>query len=602
MTGGSLDPTLRHAQSRRRRRQDVDALGQADALAGLEPSTLLLTGLPRSGTTLSCALLNRLPNVLALSEPLMFGGLDTREEALATISGFLEGVRETALKDGVAPTKSDGDWMSDNFMEPPKPDGGLRKRSSTIRPMEIGKPLSPDFLLCIKEPGLFTALAEELANRYRLFALIRSPLSVLASWQTIDFPVQRGHLLGAERLDEDLRVRLGSIEDRLERQVELIAWFLSAYAKLPARRVLRYEDLILDPRSQLRPMVGRGRGVSQVDEHRITEQAPEDRYPGVDFQALARRLHRIAPLIERFYPGYGETLTEVMAGHRTALRYRGADGRGGKVNMFVAGVAKGGTTALASYLGRHPAIRMANRKEVHWFDQDELRPEADYERYHVCFRPPVEGATVIGEATPAYVYWPKTLERLKAYNPDARIIVLLRHPTFRAYSQWRMERARERETLDFSAAIRAERSRRLTMKPERVRRIFSYLERGQYGLQIAALLSHFPRSQCHFLRTDSLWSAPEQELRAIHDFLGVTPIGVGEAGRYVAPALEAIEAAIPLEDRVYLDQQFRDQIIMAQELSGLDLSDWLTADYLEPMGNPPVSPGAQGDFATPDPH
>ena len=39
--------------------------------------TLLLTGLPRSGTTLTGALLNRLPDVLAISESIVFGGLDT---------------------------------------------------------------------------------------------------------------------------------------------------------------------------------------------------------------------------------------------------------------------------------------------------------------------------------------------------------------------------------------------------------------------------------------------------------------------------------------------------------------------------------------------
>ena len=555
-------------------------------MAGLKANTLLLTGLPRSGTTLSCALLNRLPNVVALSEPLTFGGLDTAPEALATIAGFLEGVREAALKDGVAPTKSDGDWRSDNYMEPPRSEGGLRKRFSSVRPMEIGKPLSRDFLLCVKEPGLFTALAEKLANQYRLFALIRSPLSVLASWQTIDFPVQRGHLIGAERLDEDLRVRLGSIDDRLERQVELIAWFLSVYAKFPQRRVLRYEDLVLDPRSQLLPLVGRARGVSEAQDHRINEQAPEDRYPGVDFQELARRLQRIAPLIERFYPGYGETLAEVIARRRASLRYRGADGRGGKVNLFVAGVAKGGTTAVSAYLGSHPEIRMANRKEVHWFDRDDRGPDPDYEKYHACFRPPVEGAKFIGEATPAYIYWPQAIERLKAYNPEARIIVLLRHPTFRAYSQWRMERTRERETLDFSTAVRAERSRRLSMKPERVRRIFSYLDRGNYGRQIADLLSHFPRSQCHFLRTDRLWAAPGEALRKIQDFLGVASFGGGEPGRYWGRSSETGQPMMSMDDRTYLDEHFRDEIIQAQALTGLDLSDWLSPDYVEPMQVP----------------
>ncbi len=546
--------------------------------------TLLLTGLPRSGTTLTGALLNRLPDVLAISESIVFGGLDTPQEALRTISGFIQGVRETALKDGIAPTKTDGDWTSDNFVGPPKTDGGIRKRAGAVQALAIGKALSPDFLLCIKQPALFTALASELAKQYPLAAIIRSPLAVLASWQTVDFHIQDGRMPQAERLDPELGARLSSIENRLERQVELIGWFLSTYAKLPEPRVFRYEDLVLDPRSQLRPMIEGSRPVLQAAEHQIKQQAPEDRYPGLDFSELARRLQRIEPLIDRFYPDYGHTLAEAIAGRRARLRYSGADGRQAKVNLFVAGVEKGGTTALAAYLKRHPAIRMANRKEMHLFNKDEWYADiGDFESYHVWFRPPVRGARVIGEATPAYFFWPKALERLKAYNPDARLVVVLRNPTFRAYSQWRMERARGRETLDFSAAIRAETSRRLSMRPDRVLKRFSYGAWGRYGTHIERLLSLFPRDQCHFLRTDALWTAPDAELRAIHGFLGIEPLGLGQAGAYVSPTLGMAAGAMRPQDRAYLDELFREEIIKAQALTGLDLSDWLTPDYAEPM-------------------
>ncbi len=552
--------------------------------------TLLLTGVPRSGTTLTGALLNRLPDVLAISESIVFGGLDTRPEALRTISGFVQGVREAALRDGIAPTKTDGDWTSDNFVGPPKTDGGIRPRAGSVQALPIGKALSPDFLLCIKQPALFTALAEELSQQYPLAAIIRSPLAVLASWQTVDFHIQDGRMPQAERLDPDLAARLASIGDRLDRQVELIAWFLATYAKLPEKRVFRYEDLVLDPRSQLRPMIEASRPVLQAAAHEIKQQAPEDRYPGLDFPELARRLQRIEPLIEDFYPGYGQTLAEAIDDRRASLRYRGADGEGGKVNLFVAGVAKGGTTALATYLGRHPAIRIANRKEMHLFDKDEWYAEiGDFERYHVWFRPPVRAAKVIAEATPAYFLWPKALERLKAYNPDARFVVVLRHPTFRAYSQWRMERARGRETLDFSAAIRAEASRRLSMRPDRVLRRFAYAEWGRYGTHIEHLLSLFPRDQCHFLRTDALWTAPDAELRAIHEFLRIEPLGLGQAAVYESPTLGVEAAPISPQDRAYLDGLLRDEIIKAQELTGLDLGDWLGADYAEPMRQPAES-------------
>ncbi len=195
---------------------------------------------------------------------------------------------------------------------------------------------------------------------------------------------------------------------------------------------------------------------------------------------------------------------------------------------------------------------------------------------------------MIGEATPAYFFWPNAPERLKAYNPDARFVVLLRNPTFRAHSQWRMERARGRETLDFSAAIRSETSRRLSMRPDRVLRRFAYAEWGRYGTHIEHLLTLFPRDHCHFLRTDALWTAPDAQLRAIHEFLGIEPLGVGQAGAFVSPTLGVEAEPISPLDRAYLDELFRDEIIKAQELTGLDLSDWLRADHAEPMRQPPT--------------
>ncbi len=48
----------------------------------------------------------------------------------------------------------------------------------------------------------------------------------------------------------------------------------------------------------------------------------------------------------------------------------------------------------------------------------------------------------MGDATPAYLWWPRALERMRDYNPDTRLVVVLRDPIERAFSQWRMQRER----------------------------------------------------------------------------------------------------------------------------------------------------------------
>ena len=99
------------------------------------------------------------------------------------------------------------------------------------------------------------------------------------------------------------------------------------------------------------------------------------------------------------------------------------------VDFFIAGVQKGGTTALDYFLRQHPSVEMAGRKEVHFFDDEALdwsRP--DYELLHRFFA--WERDNVLrGEATPIYSYWPGSIERIHRYNPKAKIVVGLRHPS-----------------------------------------------------------------------------------------------------------------------------------------------------------------------------
>lgn len=252
-----------------------------------------------------------------------------------------------------------------------------------------------------------------------------------------------------------------------------------------------------------------------------------------------------------------------------------------RVDFFVAGVQKAGTTALDTMLRAHPNIQMASQKEVHFFDNENLDWLApDLSELHCRFD---WNATQVvrGESTPIYTYWRDALRRLKTYNPQARIIVGLRHPTFRAYSHWRMETARNCETLSFADAISSGRSR-VSSSPSGQHRVFSYVERGDYAPQIAQLRDLFRREQLHFFRTDALWAKPDEEVERIERFLGVEPLLVARKG-YISPIMSAQAAQIDKEARTYLDGIFRQTIDGLSELTGLDVEDWKRPDYVEPM-------------------
>ncbi|WP_332773714.1 sulfotransferase domain-containing protein [Phenylobacterium sp.] len=193
-----------------------------------------------------------------------------------------------------------------------------------------------------------------------------------------------------------------------------------------------------------------------------------------------------------------------------------------RINFIVAGVQKAGTTALYDYLAEDPNIGLSKVKEVHFFDDESIDWAApDYGPYHAQFD--TGGPLIRGEATPIYLYWPRSLERIAAYNPKVRIIVMLRDPVERAWSHWKMEYARGAETEPFSWCIRQGRRRLLDAQPWGVHREFSYVERGFYGEQVERLFSLFPRDQVLIAKADDLRRDPNATLAAVNAFLRAPP-------------------------------------------------------------------------------
>lgn len=191
-----------------------------------------------------------------------------------------------------------------------------------------------------------------------------------------------------------------------------------------------------------------------------------------------------------------------------------------QVSFLIAGAQKGGTTALFDYLTDYPDIALPAEKELHFFDdetQDWANP--DYGAYHAQF--PEAAGRPCGEATPIYIYWPNCLERICAYNPAMKLIVVLRDPVQRAWSGWRMEYARGVETEPFAWCIREGRQRLFAAEPWGHHREFSYVERGFYGEQAERLLRLFPRDQLLFLKSDDLRADPSRPLAQVRAFLGL---------------------------------------------------------------------------------
>jgi len=108
-----------------------------------------------------------------------------------------------------------------------------------------------------------------------------------------------------------------------------------------------------------------------------------------------------------------------------------------RANLFLIGVNKAGTSWLYYLLDQHPEVFMADAKELYFFGDEgpeEERP-ASLDDYHAHF-PFDEEYRYFGDATVMYYRSPTTADEIQAYNPDAKLLAIVRDPIQRLLSQF----------------------------------------------------------------------------------------------------------------------------------------------------------------------
>jgi hypothetical protein len=206
---------------------------------------ILITGTPRSGTTLTCHLLNKLPNVVALDTPMRPIEMQGPDGTCKSVERFCEEQRRSILERKTAVSQEAGGAVVDNAAGTTRTADGLREKVVAKGEIIIDKDLSPDFTLVIKQLGTFTALLDQLVTGFLVYAVVRNPLPTLASWNTVTFPIRRGRVPNAEHFERGLRAQLKAIEDVLDRQIYLLGWFHERLRHcLPEDAIIRYEAIV----------------------------------------------------------------------------------------------------------------------------------------------------------------------------------------------------------------------------------------------------------------------------------------------------------------------------------------------------------------------
>ncbi len=206
-------------------------------------------------------------------------------------------------------------------------------------------------------------------------------------------------------------------------------------------------------------------------------------------------------------------------------------------DFLIIGTQRGGTTSLYHYLEAYPSIKPASTKELHFFDR---RFEKGLSWYRGHFPTKIEKyyaqhihgrAFVTGEASPSYLLHPHVPKRVAQALPQVKLIVLLRNPVDRAYSQYYHAIGLGYETLTFEEAIKSEEKRTAREREKILENEYyeshaykhlSYLSRGIYVDQLQVWMDLFPREQFLILKSEDFYANPATALKQVLVFLGVS--------------------------------------------------------------------------------
>lgn len=247
-----------------------------------------------------------------------------------------------------------------------------------------------------------------------------------------------------------------------------------------------------------------------------------------------------------------------------------------KPNFFIVGAPRCGTTALYTYLKRHPDIFMSAIKEPHYFAPDlqkELTQKltskwiTDKDTYFKLFKDS-GSAVAVGEASASYLYSKSASQEIYNFNPSAKIIIMLRQPVDMMYSlhHFRLLCGNE-NNQDFHLLFDLQ-SRNGNHHP-----VNDYRDIASYFEQVKRYYERFPRDQIHVIIFDDFIKNTGQAYRDILQFLGVdtsfqTKFDAVNMNREVRSSLFhklifARPAILQKPLRLFLPQSVRHKIFLA---------------------------------------
>ncbi|MEW9920335.1 sulfotransferase domain-containing protein [Marimonas sp. MJW-29] len=211
----------------------------------------------------------------------------------------------------------------------------------------------------------------------------------------------------------------------------------------------------------------------------------------------------------------------------------------GKVNFFIVGAPKCGTTTLHHFLIGHPSVDFGARKEPHLFATDlQMKGTITDSEYRSGYDFENSETRVFGDASVMHLYSERAAENIFDYNPFAKILIMLRPPVdflvsyhHEQYYNQVEDRPSLREGWTLVGQRRAG-SKIPSSCPDW--RFLDYGEIARFDVQLLRYISRFPSENVRVGFLDDMKQRPEEFIAALYSFLDLSTDGRQELGHFAS--------------------------------------------------------------------
>jgi len=194
-----------------------------------------------------------------------------------------------------------------------------------------------------------------------------------------------------------------------------------------------------------------------------------------------------------------------------------------EVDFFIVGAPKAGTTSLYHYLNEHLEVEMSSQKEPDYFSDDALQEQGMYygknridtlDKYNNLFVNPQ--AKLRGEGSVSYFFYYDVPNKIKKYNPDSKIIIMLRNPIDRAFSHYLMDYRLGLVSESFEDIVKKNSNHKYA-------HLFyqQYIQVGEYANQLKRYLNVFNRENILLIDYEDFKKDVAGVVNKTYLFLGV---------------------------------------------------------------------------------